>query len=321
MPNRTPKLALVVPTIGRLAELRRMLKSLAEQSQPPHQVIILDEGEEGEDFAGEFPQLNIQILSMPAGSTSAKRNAGARAAAHDITLIGFLDDDIVLEPGALEAMLTFWEQAPPATGGAGFNLVNFPPLYASWLKSSRIASLLGLYSTEKGAVLRSGVHTLTGCLRDTTYVSWLHSCAVIYRRKVAEEFGFDDWYQGYSYLEDLDFSYQVGKKYKLAVVAGARFYHYPSPRGREDTYLFGKKEVVNRLYFVRKHRELSLFWCYFALLGRTFLSLTLGVSTREVGHFKRAWGNCVGFFSVPTKSLRSVARPQSLRIVNHGPER
>ena len=161
-------------------------------------------------------------------------------------------------------------------------------------------------------------------------MSWLHSCAVIYRRKVAEEFGFDDWYQGYSYLEDLDFSYQVGKKYKLAVVAGARFYHYPSPRGREDTYLFGKKEVVNRLHFVSKHRELSLFWCCrelslfwccFALLGRTFLSLAVGISKRDVGYFKRAWGNCVGFFSVPTKSLRSVARQQWLGIVNHGADR
>ena len=137
MLNSTPKLALVVPTIGRLAELRRMLKSLAEQSQLPHQVIIVDEGKAGEDFADEFPRLNLQILSMPAGSTSAKRNAGARAAARDITLIGFLDDDIVLEPGALEAMLTFWEQPLPEKGGAGFNLVNSPPLYASWLKSSR----------------------------------------------------------------------------------------------------------------------------------------------------------------------------------------
>lgn len=321
MPKRTHKLALVVPTIGRPAELRRMLKSLAEQSQPPHQVIIVDEGKAGEDFAGEFPQLNIQIVSMPGGSTSAKRNAGAQAAARDISLIGFLDDDIVLEPEAFEAMLSFWEQAPPEMGGAGFNLANHPTLYASWLKSSRLASWLGLYSSEKGAVLRSGIHTLIGCLQETCYVRWLPTTAAVYPKKVMQEFGFDDWFHGYSYLEDLEFSYRVGKKYKLAVVASARFYHYPSLRGREDTYLFGKKEVVNRLHFVRKHRELSLFWCCFALLGRTFLSLILGLSTREVGYFKRALGNCVGLFSVPTKSLRSVARQQSLGIVNHGADR
>ncbi len=47
MPRRTHKLGVVVPTIGRAAELRRMLKSLAEQSQPPHQVIIVDEGKAG----------------------------------------------------------------------------------------------------------------------------------------------------------------------------------------------------------------------------------------------------------------------------------
>jgi len=319
MPRHMHKLAFVVPTIGRPAELRSMLKSLAEQSQLPHEVIIVDEGKEEEDFAGEFPQLNIQIVSMLGGSTSAKRNAGARAVARNITLIGFLDDDIVLEPRAVEAILTFWEQAPPEMGGAGFNLANHPPLYASWLKSSRLAFWLALYSTEKGAVLRSGMHIPMGCVQETMYVGWLHSA--VYPRKIIEEFGFDDWFQGYSYLEDLDFSYRVGKKYKLAAVAGARFYHYPSLRGREDTYLFGKKEVVNRLHFVSKHRELSLFWCCFALLGRTFLSLAVGISKRDVGYFKRAWGNCVGFFSVPTKSLRSVARQQWLGIVNHGADR
>ena len=310
MPRRAHKLALLVPTIGRPAELRRMLKSLAEQSQPPHQVIIVDEGKAGEVFAGEFPQLNIQILSMPGGSTSAKRNAGAQAAARDITLVGFLDDDIVLEPGAVEAMLIFWEQAPPAVGGAGFNLVNHPPLYASWLKSSRLASLLGLYSTEKGVVLHSGIHTLIGCLQETSFVRWLPTTAAVYSRKAMDEFAFDDWYQGYSYLEDLDFSYRVGKKYKLVVVAGARFHHYPSPRGREDAYLFGKKEVANRLHFVRKHRELSSLRCSLTLLCRTFLSLILGISTREVGYFKRAWGNCVGFFSVLARAPQPMAQQQ-----------
>jgi len=306
MPSSMHKLALVVPTIGRPADLRRMLKSLAEQSQPPDQVIIVDEGK-AEDFSGEFPQLNIGILSMPGGSTSEKRNAGARAVAPDITLVGFFDDDIVLEPGAVEAMLTFWGDAPPGLGGAGFNLVNHLPLYASWLKSSRVASLLGLYSSEKGVVLRSGIHTLMGCLQETTYVGWLPG-VVVYSRKVMEQYEFDECLKGYSYLEDLDFSYGVGKKYKLAVVACARFYHYPSPRGRDNYYCFGQKEVVNRLYFVSKHKELSLFLCCLALLVRALISLTLGISNREVGYFKRAWGNCAGFFSAFARVPRP--RPQ-----------
>lgn len=285
-----------------------MLKSLAEQSCLPDQVIIIDEGQPIGDLAREFPRLDLQVLSLLGSSTSVKRNAGARAARPEMTLIGFMDDDIVLEPGAIEAMLAFWDEAPADVGGASVNLVNHPPLYASWLKSLRIASWLGLYSREKGAVLRSGIHTMKGRVGKTMYVRWLGTSAAVYAKKVLEEYAFDEWFQGYSYLEDLDFSYRVGKKHKLAVVADARFYHYPSPIGRPRPYLFGKKEVVNRLYFVSKHKELSLPLCCFALVVRSLLSLILGVSKRDVSYLKRALGNYVGFFSALTRGLRPVVR-------------
>jgi GT2 family glycosyltransferase len=285
-----------------------MLKSLAEQSRLPDQVIIIDEGQPIGDLAREFPQLDLQVLSLSGGSTSAKRNAGVRAARPDMTLIGFLDDDIVLEPGTLEVMLAFWETAPPDLGGASCNLVNPPPIFASRFKSLRITSWLGLYGRKNGAVLRSGICIYTGPPHETIYTSWLCTAAVIYSRRVVEEFPFDEWFERYGFLEDLDMSYRAGKKYKLAVVAGARFYHYPSQLGRPDPYLFGKKEVLNRLYFVSKHAELSLGLCVIGLLTRTAANLFLGISTREVAYLKRAWGNCAGLLLALTTGMKPVTR-------------
>jgi GT2 family glycosyltransferase len=103
--NASHKLAVVIPTIGRHAELRRMLTSLAAQTRLPDEVIIVDEDLSSGSFARDFPQLNTRSVVMP-GSASSKRNAGFKAVCPEITLVAFMDDDIVLEPQALEAAPT-----------------------------------------------------------------------------------------------------------------------------------------------------------------------------------------------------------------------
>jgi hypothetical protein len=227
--------------------------------------------------------------------------------AAEIDLIGFMDDDIVLEPQALEAMYNFWLTTPPDLGGVSCNLVNHPPLFAARWKSLKFASRLALYDAQGGRVLRSGFQTLIGFVAQTQYVQWLPSTAVIYRRSVLAEHCFDEWYQGYSFLEDLDFSYAIGRKYKLAVLADARFCHYPSQIGRTDPYLFGKKEVVNRLHFVRKYGELSTASCLLALAVRASMSVMLGIAKLDGAYFRRVLGNFVAVFSILTQGLGPVA--------------
>jgi hypothetical protein len=199
----------------------------------------------------------------------------------------------VLEPGAMEAMLSFWENAPSDVGGAAFNWMNCPPRAGSWLKSSRMAFWLGLYSGRKGVVMPSGWQTIVGQVSETMFVEWLPSGAAVWRRGVFDNFRFDSWFDGYSYLEDLDFSYSVGKQYRLAIVADAGFRHYPSPSGRGAPYQFGKREVRNRLYLVRKH-QLSVSRCYTGLFLRMLMTFGRALRPRDTRHcLGRAWGNCV----------------------------
>jgi len=296
------KIAVIIPTIGRAAQLRSLLESLAAQTRLPDQVIIV-----GEDVGGvpsEFPTLRPRFVPMPKSSICEARNAGVAATDRGIDLLAFIDDDIVLEPQAVEATLHFWENGPHDLGGTGLNLVNYPERFAAELKGSPLLSWLGLYNSRPGTVARSGFHTPFGHVDETIEVKWLPSWAVVYRRKVFTEFCFDEWFQSYSYLEDLDLSYRVGKKYRLAVVAGARFCHYPVPSGRHDPYLFGKKEITHRLHFVRKHRELATSVCVVALMGRILLSLALGIRTRDSRCLRQVQGNCAAMFALAAAGLR-----------------
>ena len=77
-------------------------------------------------------------------------------------------------------------------------------------------------------------------------------------------------FDGYSYLEDLEFSYRVGKEYDLYVVAGADFAIIRAKEAGSASSTSVRLKC-NRLYFVRKH-GLSV-RCYAGLGTRLLMTL------------------------------------------------
>ena len=295
MLNDIKRIAFVVATKDRPHDLRKMLRSLWEQSHRPDQIVVVDSSTDPvRAVTKELPELNIKYIHHTPPSASAQRNIGIGAVDSDMELIGFLDDDIVFAPNALEIMLKFWQTAPDDLGGWAFNLMNPAPRSNSRLKESGLSRLLGLYSDKKGIVMPSGWQTLTGTVKETIFVEWLPSGASVWRRDIFERFRFDEFFDGYSYLEDLDFSYGVSKHYRLGIVADAKYWHYPSPLGRVSQYWFGKIEVRNRLYIVRKHR-LSLPRCYLGIMIRLFITLVSAAKRGKIEGLHRVLGNCTGF--------------------------
>jgi GT2 family glycosyltransferase len=295
MPNNGNriKLGFVIATKDRPGDIRNLLNNLSGQSVRPDQVIIVDSSA---DPAGavteEFPDLNIRYIRHPKPSASAQRNAGIKAVDDGIELVGFLDDDIILEDGSISAMMKFWTSAPEDMGGCSFNFRNLIPTEKQWLKTSRLAQWLGLYSAEKWVVTQSGWQTFSE-VTETTSAQWLPAGASVWRKAVLDQFKFEEHFDGYSYLEDLDFSFGVSKYYRLAVVADAGFFHYHSPSGRVGSFDFGRMEVLNRLYFVKKH-GLSICRCYAGLMIRLSMSVATAIKTADRNLFKRAMGNCSG---------------------------
>ena len=139
----------------------------------------------------------------------------------------------------------------------------------------------------------SGWQTLIGTVDETKFVDWLPSTASVWREKIFDRFQFDEYFDRYSYLEDLDFSYGVRKYYKLAVAHDARFYHYPSSSGRITEYQFGEIEVRNRIYFVRKH-DLSRWRCYLAVMIRMLITIKQTALREKGSSLNRLHGNIAG---------------------------
>ena len=284
-------LSLIVATKDRPNDLRKLLESLRMQTSQPAEIVVVDASTEPiAEVMTEFPELAIRYLRSWPPSAAAQRNAGILACSPASTLIGFADDDTTFEPQAFANMLNFWSGAGPETLGAAFNLRNSPPRRKPLLKHSNLAERLGLYSSRPGSVSLSGWHTVVGEVNETLFVEWLPSGASVFRREVFRKSVFDEFFHSYSYLEDLDFSYTISRRGCLAIVADAGFNHYPSPGGRVSARQFGRFEVRNRLYFVRKH-HLSLPRCYVGLAIRWGMSVSSALLRRDSGLFKRALGN------------------------------
>jgi glycosyltransferase involved in cell wall biosynthesis/GT2 family glycosyltransferase len=289
------KLAFVVATKDRPEELRRMWRSLCRQTRPPDEVVVVDAGRGPSPAEGLDPApFAVTHIRAERPSAAGQRNAGIGAVSPGADLVGFLDDDAVLEDDAVEEMLRFWEGADGAVGGAAFNLVNHPPLDLASLKMTKLAESLGFYAKRPGTVAPSGFQTMIGRVERTTWTAWLPSTAAVWRREVLRRYRFDEWFGGYSYLEDLDLSYRIAKTFRLAVVAGARCRHLPAAGGRGSAYVFGQREVLNRVRFVRTNPELSLLKCRAALVVRLLMSVAFGIKEFKFAHLERAWGNAVG---------------------------
>jgi hypothetical protein len=279
-----------------------MLRSVQAQSVHPEQIIIVDGGENRvDDVVNEFTGLNLEYARVYPPSLSEQRNAGMERVHPSATLAGYLDDDLLLEDRALESMLSFWEVASEQVGGAAFNIVTDRRPHGKGFKSFFL-----LDDSKRGVVLRSGYQTMICPVEKTTYTQWLFGGATIWRTRVINEFSYDEWYYGTGYGEDLDYSYRVGKKYKLAVVGDARVQHFSPPIRKEINFVLGKWQMINRMYFVKKNQDLSVPLCYWALLGQIIVNTLKAVTERDRAILMRVLGNILGLSRVVRGRLERI---------------
>lgn len=310
-------LGAVIPTKDRPAELLALLECLDRQTRPIDHLVVVDASAESAAplLEGRLRSSRIEYLRHHPPSAAAQRNAGIARLAGRYPLVGLFDDDIWLAPDAVERMLAFWaSEASRGVAGAAFNQQGFESIGEQGsLKRSRLADALGLYRHTPGRVAPSGWHSLIGTVSRDTAADWIPTTAAIWRAETLRHWRFDEFFHGYSYLEDLDFSYSVSRQARLMVVAQAPYEHLPAPGGRLDARRFGRIESRNRLYFVRKH-GLSLAAC---LAG---LGIRMGMSLGEsLGHLDRslslrALGNLEGIgegLRAPVSSPRESGRSPS----------
>lgn len=290
------RLAVVIPTRNRPSELATLLGNLEEQARRPDIVVVVDGSDEAlrtdvrEVVAAA--KLPCRYVHHWPPSAAAQRNAGLSAVLPDVDLVALIDDDVILPVESFGRACDEIRRSGPEFIGFGLNPTDVDARrHYGRLKASWLSEALGLYSRSVGAVTRSGWHTRIRYVQAPTAVEWLTTCAVIWRAEPIRDLRFDEFFVQYSYLEDLDFSLQARSRGRFLILPEATYLHRPAAGGRKSRFWFGRIEVRNRYYIVRKH-DLSegRFWMGAGLRALLTIGSVLSGHPAESSRFV---GNCI----------------------------
>ncbi|HEY2371475.1 MAG TPA: glycosyltransferase [Gaiellaceae bacterium] len=106
--------SVIVPTHGRLEQLRRCLESLAQLDWPADgfEVLVVDDGG---GLAAEAVRPTARLIRQEHAGPAAARNRGAHEAAHE--RLAFVDDDCTVAPGWLAGFTRTLDEHPGAAAG------------------------------------------------------------------------------------------------------------------------------------------------------------------------------------------------------------
>ena len=284
--------AFLIPTKDRPEKLKNLLESLARQTEPCGRVVIVDGGQSVRDIVVGFSdRLPVEYYECRPAGQIRQRNMGIALLGDRKRLIGLLDDDIVLEREALEAMVSFWNKCESNTAGVSFNIINSPPERRSWLKC-----LFGLSAREQGRVLRSGTTTSNSHVPDNLRTQWLCGGLTVWKQEILGKFPHREISSRWAIAEDVIFSYPIGKKFPLYVCADARARHeHEMDYVSEKKYRFhGRTQTMWLFYFVESNKDLSKMLLLWTLLLRINGKCVLSILTLDKRHLEFAIGQLEG---------------------------
>jgi glycosyltransferase involved in cell wall biosynthesis len=222
----TPFFTVIIPTFNRAERLVRALSSVQAQSWTGHEVIVIDDGDDGtERLVRDGWRVDYQ--RGPGRGVAAARNQGARASAG--THLAFLDADDYWYPGKLAAVADVIARQPEV--GLVYSLMDYVDAQGRRLWTTRASRL-----AERHAYL---------ALLRSDFVGT--SAAVVRRDSFEAVGGFDERLRG---CEDWDLWIRLARQYPVGFAAGSLVaYEHLSEgsfTGRHHEWIANHDEVVDK---------------------------------------------------------------------------
>jgi hypothetical protein len=287
---------IIIPTKDRIKELTATLKFLNHNNFFFKKIIIVDASnfEIKNKIKKEILNYNLNIRLVDSRpSTCIQRNLGFNFLENE-EYIMFLDDDNIFYSDAFYKMQIFLKNYKNFVGVAFNQIYNYQYNFLEKLKKNSIFNNIGIYSSENGGFSKSGWQSKFINFNRDSIVQWLPTRAVIYKSSAINNLRFDNKLGVYGYLEDLDFSLELKKRGNLMVCSEAKYTHDQSIN--RSGFEFGKKEVKNRYYIVKKHNlnKALFFITLFARIILSFCNAMIG----DFNCLKRVLGNIIAVITI-----------------------
>ncbi len=246
--------SLIFITADRTTVFEKTLQSLFKQNFLPKEVIVIDASLD-EKTAIMLQHFNwrdttLQYEAAIVKGAAEQRNQGIKKANYEI--IGFFDDDILLEANCFNALYSAIS-SNPGIGGVNAFITN-----QHSVSPGKISKFIYWLMRDKpmtsydGKCFGPAVNTLTLDYKGTknlVEVDWLNSTCTLYKKEALPDPVFDKHFSGYALMEDLTLSLRVGQKWQLRNVQDAKIFHDSQPGVHKNNQKeISRMELVNRHY-------------------------------------------------------------------------
>jgi len=307
----TQPISAIIATVGRPELLRLCLESLAKQTVPIAEVVVVHCGDDLEtrvvtdDACWTQAGVDVRYFHHPERNCAQQRNFAIERAKYENLLL--VDDDVEVDPHWVQELFQpIW--ADPNVGATLGNLVNqpmaTPTLFWRIYRTVMHGRVAGLKPGRLvGAALPNGFPTTA---QAPIPCEWIRGGASALRREAFQSVGgFASFFAGSSPGEDLDLGYRLSRTWKVYYVPTARCIHHQAASGREESdqhqYLSMRSRFGILTITMGKNRVAALghigLWALVQGLSE-IASLRHGVLRRDL---PRAWsGRLRGFLSCVT---------------------
>lgn len=246
-------IAVVISTKGRPAELARCLRTLAEQTRKPDELLVIDADSDPrvvrvtEEARASLPR--IRYHALPSSLTQA-RNFGIDRSTADAVV--FLDDDLMLEPEFLAELVRPLERdSARRLGGVTGDIRNHPRGGKPLLQA--LKRLFLLPCDGDGRFRASGAPTTVHGLGEEREVEFLPGGLTAWRREVFAGLRFDESLPGLGINEDVDFSYRASRRWVNYYAPAAKCTHMRPSLKRERSPEYLRRELSSAWHLYRKN--------------------------------------------------------------------
>lgn len=258
-------ISILISTKNRFHDLKECIESALAQSIKPDEVILVDASDTNKsremverllrDTGISFTYHRQDVIAGKIRKTMAW-NRAVKMAQGDI--IVFLDDDVVLEKDYLSQLLKAYREntLPGVVGVTGYTkpLPNLKCRSTMAVLKKALYRYFLLYRDDgDGRMQPSGFPAYSSAKNAIIPVEIMPTCNMSVKKEVFGEFAFDEWFHGYSYQEDDDFTYRVSRKYRFLYTPFAALTHKTSPAARDNAEKAEAMKALNHFYFFRKN--------------------------------------------------------------------
>lgn len=278
------RISLVVITRNRKDVLINNLLINLNEFSDDDEIIIVDGSDEDyrSYFFSKVKVNNVSFFKVKPG-IEFQRNFGVKQTKCKIIL--FLDDDIKLHKNSVNHLRTFFQKNQEISAVTGGLTEKNEPSKIKQIFEKIFSRLFFTSHFGKSGFTRSGMPIIPLSKEPLHKAYFLRGGFSAYRSDIFANHSFDEFFNGYAYLEDTDFSLSIISKVNSVFFPGFSGNHDHLSTLQKDHFFNRKKYIENYHYIFIKHNIGNRFLFYWTLTGILIINLIKSISSFNLSYF------------------------------------